>query len=183
MPQPTPPFQAIPNDMVHLEGLPSLTEDALASLEPSYGRARGLVFAIGTLGSGMAWLAPMVALTFWGDGGHPPLGVWLGLGAAWAVLMSLWGLEEWKGWPVRGYLVREHDVIYRSGWWSRSWTAVPFSRIQHSEIQQGPLGRWLGYCSLKLFTAGGSGANLEIPGLHPETAKNIRLLLENQNHG
>ena len=110
MPQPIPPFQAIPNDMVHLEGLPSLTEDALASLEPAYGRARGLVFAIGTLGSGMAWLAPMVALTFWGDGGHPPLGVWLGLGAAWVVLMSLWGLEEWKGWPVRGYLVREHDV-------------------------------------------------------------------------
>ena len=57
-------------------------------------------------------------------------------------------------------------------------TAVPFSRIQHSEIQQGPLGRWLGHCTLKLYTAGASGANLEIPGLSMATARNIRRMLE-----
>ena len=96
--------------------------------------------------------------------------------------MGLWGLEEWKGWPLRGYLVREHDVVYRSGWWSRTVTAVPFSRIQHSEIQQGPMGRWLGHCTLKLYTAGASGANLEIPGLSMATARNIRRMLEDGRH-
>jgi len=92
--------------------------------------------------------------------------------------MTLWGLEERMGWPLRGFLVRQQDVVYRSGWWTTQVVAVPFSRIQHSEIQQGPLGKWLGFCSLKLFTAGASGANLNIPGLPPETARNIRQLLE-----
>ena len=31
---------------------------------------------------------------------------------------------------------------------------------------------------MKLFTAGASGANLNIPGLPPKTARNIRQLLE-----
>jgi membrane protein YdbS with pleckstrin-like domain len=44
------------------------------------------------------------------------------------------------------------------------------------------MGRWLGYCTLKLYTAGASGANLEIPGLSMATARNIRRMLEDQSH-
>ena len=106
--------------------------------------------------TGAGLCRPLAAISIWGEK-DPPLVLWLIFGSVWLTVMGFWGLEEWKGWPLRGYLVREHDVVYRSGWWSRTVTAVPFSRIQHSEIQQGPLGRWLGHCTLKLYTAGASG--------------------------
>ena len=108
-------------------------------------------------------------------------GWWTGLGMAWVAAMGIWGLEEWKGWPIRAYLVREYDVVYRHGWWSRTTVAVPFDRIQHSEIQQGPLGRWLGHCTLKLYTAGSAGANLEIPGLSMATAVTFADVLKTLN--
>lgn len=169
------------NDLVDIAGWPVLDDLELVAVLPSYAKARGLVWGTVAAGLALAFAGPLVAISIWGEN-NPPLVLWLIFGAVWVTSIGLWGLEEWKGWPLRGYLVREHDVVYRSGWWSRTVTAVPFSRIQHSEIQQGPMGRWLGHCTLKLYTAGASGANLEIPGLSMATARNIRRMLEDGRH-
>ena len=169
------------NDLVDIQSWPTLDEDDLIQVLPSYAKARGIVWVSVTMGTGLVVWGPLWALSVWGQ--QPVAwGWWLGLGCAWVVSMGIWGLEEWKGWPIRAYLVRENDVVYQHGWWSRTVVAVPFDRIQHSEIQQGPLGRWLGHCTLKLYTAGSSGAHLEIPGLHMATARNIRRCLENIEH-
>lgn len=170
------------NDLIDVSDWPELDESHLVPVMASYAKARGLVWGCVTAGLALAFAGPLVAIEWWGNG-SPPRFLWWLFGAAWALSMGLWGLEEWKGWPLRGYLVREHDIVYRSGWWTRTVTAVPFTRIQHSEIQQGPLGRWLGHCHLKLYTAGASGANLEIPGLSMSTARNIRRMLEDASHG
>ena len=40
------------------------------------------------------------------------------------------------GFPKKGYLLREHDIVYKSGLINRSIIAIPINRIQHSEIRQ-----------------------------------------------
>ena len=100
-----------------------------------------------------------------------------GAGAAFGLL---WFLEEWKGFPRRGYAVRERDITYRAGWLFRSTTTVPFGMIQHSELSQGPVSRKLGLNHLKLFTAGGSG-NLRIAGLEDEDAQTLRAVHRSTN--
>lgn len=169
------------NAFVDLADWPELDEIQLVPVLAAYAKARALVWGVVTLGLGLAFAGPLAAIAHWGDK-TPPRALWLIFGGLWLLSMGWWALEEWKGWPLRGYLVRDRDVVYRRGWWSRTITAVPFTRIQHSEIQQGPMGRWLGYCTLKLYTAGASGANLEIPGLSTATARNIRRMLEDRSH-
>ena len=166
------------NPLVAVASLPRVAEDCLTPLPRAYAKARILVYGLSFVVTGVAWVAPCLWLLMQEGEQGPPAALWWTLGGAWTGVMVLWGLEELMGWPMRGLLVRERDVVYRSGWWTTQVVAVPFSRIQHSEIQQGPLGKLLGFCSLKLFTAGASGANLNIPGLPPETARNIRQLLE-----
>lgn len=54
--------------------------------------------------------------------------------------------------------------VDRGVWW-RSEVFVPRSRIQHTEVQQGPIARRYGVASLKVFTAGASHGEIEIDGL------------------
>jgi membrane protein YdbS with pleckstrin-like domain len=53
-------------------------------------------------------------------------------------------------------------------------TSVPFNRIQHSEINQGPLDRAYNLASLNIYTAGGSSSDLTIPGLPYDQAVKLR---------
>ena len=79
--------------------------------------------------------------------------------------------------PRMGYAVRDKDLVYRSGVFWRSVTAVPFNRIQHVETSSSPLDRRFSLATLKLFTAGGSGGDLRIDGLHSERAEQLRALV------
>ena len=93
------------------------------------------------------------------------------------VLAGFWLLEEVLGFPRRGYAVRERDITYRSGWFSRSTVTVPYGQVQHLELTQGLLARAFGLKHLKLYTAGGSG-NLRIAGLAEEDADVLRSVLD-----
>ncbi len=76
--------------------------------------------------------------------------------------------------PKKGYVVRDKDIIYKSGVFWRTVTAIPFNRIQHVEKSSTPLDRKFQLASLQLFTAGGSGGDLEIHGLSAKTAEKLR---------
>jgi len=78
------------------------------------------------------------------------------------------------GFSKKGYVLREHDIVYRTGLINRKVTAVPLNRIQHSEIRQSAFARMLGISKLKIFTAGGNTSDLSVNGLLPETAQNIK---------
>lgn len=80
-------------------------------------------------------------------------------------------------WPViavarRGYAIRGKDILYRSGVFWRSAWAVPFNRVQHTQIDSTPLDRRFGLVSLSVFPAGG-GAQ-KIPGLGEAMAGRLR---------
>lgn len=83
------------------------------------------------------------------------------------------------------YAVREHDVLIDHGivWQTRR--SVPRFRVQHIDLTVGPTERWLGVASLKLFTAGTGGADVEIPGLPHDAAVALRdrLLQEDWSRG
>ena len=73
--------------------------------------------------------------------------------------------------PRRGYVIRDRDILFRSGVFWRSVTAVPFNRIQHVETSHTPLDRHYKISTLQIFTAGGSKGDLKIVGLGSDVAE------------
>ena len=74
----------------------------------------------------------------------------------------------------KGYAVREHDILYKSGVLHQKETTILFNRVQHVEIYEGALLRLFGLCRIEFFTAGGSLGDLKIPGLPLEEANKIK---------
>lgn len=94
--------------------------------------------------------------------------------STWFLLFGLSLLAVFMGYRHKGFAIRDKDVIYKKGWIWRSETVVPFNRIQHSEIDQGPIERMFGLSTLKIFTAGGSSSDLAIEGITPEKAHQLK---------
>lgn len=101
---------------------------------------------------------------------------WWGLIAIilWAIMVLLINIEEIKGFPIRGYALRTHDITYQKGWLFYSKITVPFNRIQHGEIVQGPMAQLFELSELRLYTAGGAVSDLPIGGLNYEEAQRLR---------
>lgn len=79
--------------------------------------------------------------------------------------------------PRIGYAVRNRDLIYKSGVFWRTVTAIPFNRIQHVEKSSTPLDRRFSLATLQIFTAGGAGGDLKIHGLPAKTAEKLRFFI------
>lgn len=73
-----------------------------------------------------------------------------------------------------GFALREQDVHLKGGvvWQTR--TALPFNRIQHVEMERGPIERYFKLATLKFYTAGGGSADMKIPSLPLEDAARIK---------
>ncbi|QJP35996.1 PH domain-containing protein [Nonlabens sp. Ci31] len=93
---------------------------------------------------------------------------------AWLFLFLASVFLAYKEYFVRGYVLREHDITYKKGWLFHSQTTVPFNRIQHTEINHGPVDRLFKLCELDIFTAGGSASDLSISGLDPQDAAKLK---------
>lgn len=76
--------------------------------------------------------------------------------------------------PLRMYAVRDKDISYRSGLFFRTLTTVPFSRIQHVEIDEGPISRVFKLASISVYTAGDSSDDLIIKGIKRDKALQIK---------
>ena len=73
-----------------------------------------------------------------------------------------------------GYALREKDIIFKRGFIFERTTVVPFNRIQHVSVERSFLDKMLNIATVKVFTAGGSGSDVSIPGILPETATSIK---------
>ncbi|WP_300980430.1 PH domain-containing protein [Nonlabens sp.] len=100
--------------------------------------------------------------------------LWKAALAAWVFLFLIAVFLAYKEYFVRGYVLREQDITYKKGWLFHSQTTVPFNRIQHTEINHGPIDRLFKLCELDIFTAGGSASDLSISGLDPEDAAKLK---------
>ncbi len=79
-----------------------------------------------------------------------------------------------QGAKVKSYALRQNDILFRTGYIWYKEIAVPFNRIQHSEVVQGPIDRLFDLSTLKIYTAGGSQSDLKIPGLKPQKANQLK---------
>ena len=75
---------------------------------------------------------------------------------------------------ARGYQI-SHDRlrVVRGVMW-HSDTIVPFGRVQHIDVDQGPIERALGIATLTLHTAGSHNASVRLPGLGHALATEMR---------
>lgn len=73
-----------------------------------------------------------------------------------------------------GYALREQDIIFKRGFLFERSTVVPFNRIQHVSVERSFLDKMLNIATVKVFTAGGSGSDVSIPGIKPQTATSVK---------
>lgn len=81
--------------------------------------------------------------------------------------------------PVRRYRAwawreDEEELHVRHGLVVRTHTIVPFGRVQHIDVAQGPIERSVDLSTLILHTAGTRGASVPLPGLKRENAEAMR---------
>ncbi len=88
-----------------------------------------------------------------------------------AVYLAFWVPRAYAAWEFE---IRESDVRLRHGVLWRRTSVVPHARIQHVDTRHGPLTRAYGLASVILYTAGHTGAAIEIPGLSAAEAESLR---------
>ncbi len=76
--------------------------------------------------------------------------------------------------PIKCYALREKDISYRSGLIFRKTVTQPLQRVQHVEVERGPIERSTGLATLQVFSAGGAGHTFAVPGLAHSQAMHIR---------
>jgi membrane protein YdbS with pleckstrin-like domain len=81
------------------------------------------------------------------------------------------------------YCVDPGGLTIRSGIWWRSDVRVPRSRVQHTDVTQGPLERANDIATLVVFTAGTEHARVSLDGLPADRAARIRDFLVEPGEG
>lgn len=160
------------NAGIELYNLPQAATTTLQPIEPAYRKVLWLQWLI-------TWLVILVAaliLVFFVNNLRAT--VWIILIGAGLVLLAVsnWFLIS-KSCAYKAYAIREHDIMYRTGWLIRSIRVCPFNRIQHCSMESGILERKFGLATLAVFTAGGNEADMKIPGLTEKDAIALRELI------
>lgn len=100
------------------------------------------------------------------------------LGVGWLVAMALlaWLAEAWppQVYARTHYQLDEDGLQIARGVYWRTVTHVPRSRVQHTDVSQGPLERRYGLGTLVVYTAGTNHARVALPGLAHDTAVQLR---------
>jgi membrane protein YdbS with pleckstrin-like domain len=79
--------------------------------------------------------------------------------------------RRYRAW---GYDETADELHVRQGIWFESRTVVPFGRVQHIDVSQGPVERRYGVGTLTLHTAGTRSSAVALPGLDLEQAERMR---------
>lgn len=153
------------NDQVHLDNLPLAADAALQPINRLYGKVLRWAWTI-TMG---ILLIILCVLFYFIPALHQPLWLMLG-GAFWLLLGLTWFTLQEMSFRNKAYAVRDHDIIYRTGWIIQHTHTCPFNRVQHSTVSAGPFERKYGLATLGLYTAASDNADLQIPGLEEAAA-------------
>lgn len=96
----------------------------------------------------------------------------------WAAAMAAlaWQLYRWPAVTYRfaSYRIDEQGLEILRGVYWRTITSIPRSRVQHTDVSQGPLERRYGLGTLVIYTAGTQHSQVKLPGLDFTVARRIR---------
>ncbi|MBB6426212.1 PH domain-containing protein [Sphingopyxis sp. JAI128] len=73
-----------------------------------------------------------------------------------------------------GYKIGEGQLRVARGWLFRTDTIVPFVRVQHIDVGQGPVERLFGLSHLIVHTSGTHNSTVTLPGLRSDLAAAMR---------
>ncbi|MCY2960065.1 MAG: PH domain-containing protein [Planctomycetota bacterium] len=160
---------------------PHFADGTARSLERGWiaaSRFGGLVF-FGILGAlGSAFLLVAFAL------GKLGLPAFLGAGLVLAGVVGVALLLSvfWPKWEYgrAGYRILPDRIESWNGLVFRRAVSVPISRVQYTDVKQGPIQRHHGIATLAVHTAGTMSSDIEFPGLPPALANEIRDWLVSQ---
>ncbi len=79
-----------------------------------------------------------------------------------------------RRYQAKGYTIGANRLRVVRGLLFRSDTVVPFGRVQHIDVDQGPLERMYGLATLTVHTAGSHNASVHLPGLAHDDAVAMR---------
>ena len=105
---------------------------------------------------------------------------WFALSIAGAVLAYVLPQAQYRR---TRYRVDDHGLTIRRGIFWRSETFVPRTRVQHTDVVQGPLQRLFEIATLIVHTAGTQDASVGLSGLPYGAAQPIRDFLIGGNEG
>lgn len=88
--------------------------------------------------------------------------------------LFLLGVTTWLHRRSIRYGLRAHDFLLAKGVLWRSETVQPLCRVQHVQIEQGPIEKRLDLASLALYSAGTGAASFQVPGLRKADAEQMR---------
>lgn len=158
-----------------VDPLAPVDDGRLRSLDPRVVEVERLGGGLGvgclTLGVGGGTLLAMVQLL-----GQPLAMAAVGVGALALVGAAAWGAWAWPPLAFRHqwYRLDERGLEVRRGVLWRRVLFVPRSRIQHTDVNQGPIERHYGLAHLVIHTAGTVSAAVRLEGLDQDTAVRIR---------
>ena len=158
---------AFSNDPIDVSSIPRLSNEDFVAVDPNYLRVSLIgssIWAAIVLAAGII-VAVLVPEYKW-----IPLLVMGGvlLLTAIGVVFTVLGVKN------IGYQVREHDLSYRHGIFIKTVETVPFVRVQHARVTQGPVQRAFGIAVLAVNSA---GPDLNIAGLSSDDAERLRALV------
>ena len=157
------------NSQIDIDALPSLEEVNFTPLEKGYLNVRLISLFI---------FSAVILAGYFGirkaGSDDIPKEVLFVLPYVLLILTSVLFVVSILGVKRKGYALRNRDIIYKKGLLWKSKTTVPFSRIQHCEVKQGPIARLFNLAVLYIYTAGGSSSDISIPGLLPDTAQTMK---------
>ena len=139
--------------------------DELTPLHPNYVK----VVRIGTLLFVLPFVVVALVLEF---ADRLPRGAFL----APVLLLALYLIVRTplRRYQARGYQMGVDRLRVVRGLIFRSDTVVPFGRVQHIDVHQGPIERGYGLATLVLHTAGNHNASVSLPGLGHDDAMAMR---------
>lgn len=152
-----------------------LADGVLRPVDPAYKDAEllsswiGFVIIVGGLAVGATLLVLIGRVgTGWG----------LVIGGAW-VLVAGWLAWFSAVWPGKEYARTQYALTHegieiRKGVVWRRVINVPCSRVQHTDVIQGPIMRRFGIAVLRIHTAGTENAQVDLPGLRHDVALRVR---------
>ena len=157
------------------ESRPSVADGVARPLDPRSIHVQRLAGTLAAATLSFAGLLAVVILLLGGAGSRlrsvALLGSWL-LATLAVATFALW-------WPAVRYRhvtwrLDDRGFQIRSGVWWRSVVDVPHTRIQHTDVQQGPFERSFELATLILHTAGTQHASIPLSGLEHGVALAIR---------
>jgi uncharacterized protein len=163
------------NNQILVEDLPSADQILFESVDPksmTISRIQtGLFFGIVLI---VAFIVIYLIHSDW------LTSIWFLGGTLLWILLFVWAyffiLREYR---ATGYALRQHDLVYRSGVYYQDEIVIPFNRVQHCEISQGPISRRFGLYTLTAYTAGSDG-EVEISGLQVDIANRLKQYITSQ---